>query len=287
MIPTYHLAPNFSLAPPNKGGELGLGMIYQNLKSLGSERPLNSECHIFISDRDLYCDHKKGFTSTRSQIEKGEYGIWAKFAAKAGIGGELNWRTERTASDTYNFKGFDTIYFNPTRDYLHKSMNQPDVQDFVIGSGYKPVYMITGLKIARSPAVKTEASRKRELKGTLGLDQPGGIQGYEVGPKLSNSKNTDDSISFEESDDFIIGFRVRRLYYKRWCFWKPAELVNGPYVKGAQMLGANSDTIGQEGEEVADEEITGTDNEMAGMILKIEYINGDEISWAILPMAAY
>ena len=281
MIPTYHLAPNFSLGPPDKGGELGLGMICEDLKSLGSERPLNTDCHLHINDRDLYCHHKEGFSSTRAQMEKGEYGLWAKFAAQAGIGGELSWATERTANDTYNFKSIDTIYFNPTRDYLHKSMNQPDMQDFVVGSGYKPVYMITGLKIARSPAVKMKTSRKRILKGEIGLDQPGGIQGLEIGPRFSHSKETHEDISFDESDDFIIGFRVRRLYYKRWCFWKPAELVDVVYVKGATMLGADKDN-GQAGEEVIGEEITESDNEMAGMMLKIESDDvGDETAWVV------
>jgi hypothetical protein len=283
MIPTYHLAPNFSLGPPEKGGELELGMICEDLKSLGSERPLNTECHLPINDRDLYCDHKKGFTSTKEEMENGDYGIWAKFAAQTGIGGELSLATERETNVTYNFKGIDTVYFNPTRDYVHKSMNQPDVHDFIVGSGYKPVYMITGLKIARSPTVKLKTGRKWTSTVSVALDQPFGISGVKVGPKLRRAKETHDETSFEESDDFIIGFRVRRLYYKRWRFRKPSELIDEAYFKGATMLGNDKDH-GQTGEEVVDEDIAVLDDEMEGTILKFDYDDDDdrsEIAWVV------
>lgn len=78
--------------------------------------------------------------------------------------------------------------------------------------------MVTGLKIAGSPAVKMKTGRKRELKVDLGMKQPGGIQELEVGPRIKTTVDTQDEISFDESDDFIIGIQVKRLYYKRWCF---------------------------------------------------------------------
>ncbi|CZR58462.1 uncharacterized protein PAC_08354 [Phialocephala subalpina] len=281
MVPTYHLSPSFSLGPPDRGGELDLGIIIDNLKSLGSERPLNIDCHLRIDDRELYCDHKKGFTSTRAQMERGEYGIWAKFAAQAGIGGELSWTTERTANDTYQFKAFDTIYFNPTRDYLHRSMNLPDVNDFVVGSGYKPVYMITGLKIARGPAVKLKRGKSRKLKVDLGLNEPGGLTGFSVGPRFHNSEENEEEMSIEESEDFIIGIRVKRLYYKRWCFWKPAQLVGEVYNKGATMLDSDEGGI-QTGEEVIDEDIIESDGEMAGMTVKMESEDGtNQVTWIV------
>jgi hypothetical protein len=206
--------------PPDRGAELELGILIKDLKSLGTERPLNLKSHLPINDRDLYCDYKKGFTSTRERMENGEHGIWAKFAAQSGIGGELSWTTERTANDTYNFKGFDTIYFE--QDYLHRSMNHPDVKDFVVGFGYRPIYMVYGLKIARSPVVKMKTGRKRELKVDLGLNQPGGIQGLEVGPRIKTTVDIQDEMSFDESDDFIIGIQVKRLYYKR-CYFLEAS----------------------------------------------------------------
>ncbi|KAF8859774.1 hypothetical protein BDZ45DRAFT_673106 [Acephala macrosclerotiorum] len=281
MFPTYHLSPNFSLGPPDRGGELDLGMIIDDLKSLGSERPLNIDCHLSIDVRELYCDHKKGFTSSRAQMERGEYGIWAKFAAQAGIGGELSWATERTANDTYQFKALDTIYFNPTRDYLHRSINLPDVNDYVVGSGYKPVYMITGLKIARGPAVQLKIGRSRKLKMDLGLKEPGGLTGLSVGPTFHNAEENQDELLIEESEDFIIGFRVKRLYYKRWCFWKPANLVGDVYNKGATMLDSDGHGV-QTGEEVIDEDIAESDDEMTDMIVKMEFNDGtNQVTWIV------
>ena len=88
-------------------------------------------------------------------------------------------------------------------------------------------------------------------------------------------------MSFDESDDFIIGIQVKRLYYKRWCFWKLAELVSKTYVRGATMLDSDEDDD-QTGDEVAEEDITETDPEMTGMTLKAEHdVAKDEISWVI------
>jgi hypothetical protein len=97
---------------------------------------------------------------------------------------------------------------------MEESMNQKDVKDYVIGTGYDPVYMVTGLKTARGPSVKMTKSKKGTVTAELGLQQPGGLP-LELGPKFNTLKEIRTFMGFEDSTDFIIGIRARKLVYKR------------------------------------------------------------------------
>jgi hypothetical protein len=136
---------------------LHLGTIIENLTSV---EPLNEDCRLDIPQAGLYCDHKEGFSATRSNMKKGDYGVWAKFVGIEGLGGELGWVTEGSDEDTYSFKGIDTIYFNPKQEYLRNSMNEDDVQEYMKGRQYEPVFIITGLKIARGPTFSSTKFKK-------------------------------------------------------------------------------------------------------------------------------
>lgn len=74
------------------------------------------------------------------------------------------------------------------------------------------------------------------------MNLPGGNQGFEAGPRIENSKESHNVVSFEEPDDFIIGIRVKILYYKRWfIFSKPKDLMDETYLKGATMHGEENE----------------------------------------------
>jgi hypothetical protein len=122
---------------------------------------------------------------------------------------------ERNAEDTYRFEKLKEISFTTTKEYMTQSMNAPAVKQIVEGGGWDPVYMITGLKIARVPSVSLQKGKKVAAKDDLGLSQPGGIQGLEIGPNFEYANEPSVSMALEKSDDFIYGIRVKRLYFKR------------------------------------------------------------------------
>src|SRR2546421_9410426 len=65
--------PNFSIGPaPN--GPIELGSVINNLQNI---EVINDECRSDIPQAKIYCYHKRGFTTTRSKMHKGEYGAWA------------------------------------------------------------------------------------------------------------------------------------------------------------------------------------------------------------------
>ncbi len=249
QIPKYHIAPNFSIPPAEGGGILELGSIIANIAD--ADEPVNADCHVRIPISKLFCSHQTGFSATRSSMMSGEYGIWAKSVGVEGVGGELSWAPQQSAEDVYRFRGIDTIYFNPSQEYVEESMSKDDVKDHMVGSGYRPVYMVTGLKTARGPSVRMSQSKMRTNTVKLGLWAPGGLP-IELGPKFSTSKEKKQEMGFEDATDFIIGIRVKKLMYKKhWLTRTRGELVWKQHNKGATM--ADSDAVADNGlDEVID-----------------------------------
>ena len=120
-------------------------------------------------------------------------------------------------------------------------MKQRDVAEWVEGADFAPVYIITGLKIARCPSVSLKRSKQRDFVGQLGAQQPGGLP-LEFGPKVKVS-TTEPEVeeAWEGSDDFVVGLRVNKLVYKRaWLSRnKRGELETLEYVKGATLVDAS------------------------------------------------
>lgn len=234
FIAKYHIAPNFSISPLEAGGTLELGSIISSVAS-ADEPPINLDCHIRIPHIEMFCNHQKGFTTTKSRMVSGEYGVWAK--AVGTVGGELSQALERSAEDVYNFRGIDTIYFKPSQKYMEDSMNKDDVSEYTRGSKNKSIYMVTGLKTARGPSVMLCKSGSSKAKIQIGLQQPAGLP-IEVGPKFKYSKETIQEMGFEDSTDFIIGIRVMKLMFKKhWLLRSPdRHLLFKEHYKGATMV---------------------------------------------------
>lgn len=266
MVPTYYLLSSFSIAPPPIG-PLDLGTIITDLTTL---EPINSDCHIQIPPKSIFSDHKRGFTTTRSRLTKGEYGIWAQLWGTQGVGGELSLSHEQSGEDSFRIERLDTLFFYPTQEYVTQSMLMPDVKEYIAGTGYRAVYMVTGVKIARGAAGEIRRGRRWEGRADVGLSQPAGIQ-VEVGPKVGRTKENEVSEGFEESDDFVIGIQVKRLYYKKhFLTRKPGGLVVMPFYKGATMHSDEAQAKGSDSE-ILEQEIEESDEEMVGMIRSTEY----------------
>ncbi|KAH8600193.1 hypothetical protein B0O99DRAFT_464589, partial [Bisporella sp. PMI_857] len=207
----YHSPPNHSINPLDKKGILQLGSIIVDIDS--AEEPLTEECHVSIPPtKNIQRSQQRGFTARMSSMRRGDFGVWAKLVGTDGIGGELSYAPERSGEDIYHFRAVDTEYFSPSKDYLRNSM-EADVVDMYVTEHKVPVYMVTGLKTARGPSVWMATGKSDEAKLELGLQQPGGVP-IELGPKLDVSREARREMGFEDSDDFIVGIRVKKLVYK-------------------------------------------------------------------------
>jgi hypothetical protein len=259
QTPKYHLAPNFSIPPVEAGGVLTLGSLIPNIAT--ADDPINVDCHVHIPTCKLFCSHQTGFSATRARMSSGEYGIWAKFVDIGGVGsggGELSWAPEKSAEDVFHFRAIDTVYFNPSQEYLEESMGKDDVKEYMEGSGSRAVYMVTGLKTARGASLKTHKTAKRTAAAELGLKDLGGLSAG-VGSKLAASKEVRQGMGFEDSTDFIVGIRVKKLMYKKhWLTWR----ATGPLVAKEHNNGATM--VGNDTAKKSYDEVVGLDDDLEG-----------------------
>ncbi|KAI0198196.1 hypothetical protein F4808DRAFT_266323 [Astrocystis sublimbata] len=251
LVPKYHRAPNFSINPPDAGGLLELGSLIIDIAN-ADEPPINEECRLPIPHNQLFCSHQEGFEATRSRLRSGEYGVVAKLMGLGGVGGEVSGKHGKSDMDVLSVRKLDTIYFAPSPEYLRESMAMGDVKEYIEGTGYEPVYLVTGLKIARGPRAKAAKSKERGAVLEVGVHPLVGVP-FEVGPKVSMARETRDEVAFQSSTDFIAGIRVRKLVYKKhWLLRRPGGLTSNEFNKGATMV--DDEYVGRagDGEEVLD-----------------------------------
>lgn len=279
-IPKYHRAPNFSIPPPDNGGYLHLGSIIKSIAHADGE-PINVDYLVPIPESKIHHRRDNGFTDTRSNMIGNSCGIAARLVALEGLGSELSWTSQRSGKDVYNFEALDTFDFNPNQQYLEDSMNQQDVNNYIVRNKYPSVYMVTGLKIARRPSVRMSKSKKMEFTFEAGIHQPGGLP-IELGPRLNASRELMIEQGFEESDDFILGIRVKKLVYKRHWFTRMTEgLVDKEYNHGATMFDADKgDSSREEVLDLDDEYDVDTD---AQIEVQVEESNGEPVQelWVV------
>lgn len=138
MVKTYILSPNWTTAPP-PDGPIQLGHILDDLTEFV---PLNRRSVPEIPDDDRNpVDTKSGFTTSRSELLSGDVGIFARAFGLVGIGAGAGVFYERGMSDVLTCKTLDTMTFDPTPEYIAKSVLVPEVSRYIKLRRYKdPVY---------------------------------------------------------------------------------------------------------------------------------------------------
>ncbi|KAI9684272.1 MAG: hypothetical protein M1822_005745 [Bathelium mastoideum] len=231
--PTYHVSPHFNITAT--GGPLQLGIVVQDLFELV---PLNRKevDRIPIPDEEIYRPSiQTGFHATRSQLLSGQFGVWAKVLGLNGIGGNVSGRGEHSNNETFQCDSVVTTYFDPTDEWVAKCLAVKSVDDYIVGSGYKKeVYLITGLKVAKNLSFDNEVVRKPKAEGKVEASAPQVPLG--VGVEGNATKEKSQTLGFQ-SDDIVVGFRVRKYRYKKKSLSSKERKLEGvPFVKGAEML---------------------------------------------------
>ncbi|OIW25727.1 hypothetical protein CONLIGDRAFT_708492 [Coniochaeta ligniaria NRRL 30616] len=256
VVLKYHSPPNYSINPPDKGGFLKLGSILKSIDT--ADEPLNHDCHVPIPQNTKQTHTQRGFTARQSAMTRGDYGVWAKLFGVEAAGGQVSWAHGRSGEDVFHFREVYTEYFIASREYARESMGRDEV-DFYVNEAEKPVYLVTGLKTARGPSVWSAEGKSDEVKFELGLHQPGGIP-VELGPKLDSSRERRREMGFEDSDDFVVGIRVKELVYRKHRLKrKRGELSVEEFNTGAVLAGDDDEDEEADGDELVGFEDDGVD----------------------------
>ncbi|PMD35139.1 hypothetical protein L207DRAFT_637536 [Hyaloscypha variabilis F] len=225
QVKKYFLVPDLSIpAPPNS--PLALGRVIHD--KLNPVRCLNKNDSIAIPPDDVYKDKKTEWSHEAENQSSGRHSIWSRY-----IYGLFGWSTGATFDDSiisdYVFEVLETTFFEPSDDYIKDVMWTPSLESFLEASRFnKPVYMITGLKVARGVRAKSRKvsgiEGRATASATLGvvLGAQGNVEGETAGRLRQITAD-----SFEGSTDIVIAYRLRKITCSRTMEVKHEEETSG------------------------------------------------------------
>ncbi|KAK5633835.1 hypothetical protein RRF57_009549 [Xylaria bambusicola] len=213
---TYFLAADLSLPPD---GPLRLGSILS--RPSDSLSILNRDDYVPVPDQDVSSVINTDFRIISRSTDSG-MGLWTKFLQVHGLARVDNSTIVKT---DFSCKELETLSFLPKDNYIRKAVDSEPVQKYLRGGLFRrPVYLVTGLKIARGVRQEVSRSKHTDIRGRVVVDignvTPLGVPiGTEVSvaglEALSESK-TGQRILLGGSSDFIFAFRVRKIKFRQW-----------------------------------------------------------------------
>jgi hypothetical protein len=164
-----------------------------------------------------------------SQLMITEFGVWAKIFGVNGL--KLGWLSKRSGDETLIVRELKTRYFNPTPQYMADVLASPTVAAHIkVTRKKKPIYVITGIKWVEGVSVSKTKEKATNVSGEGSGTDPHSLT--QVGGKASFTSEDKTAASFKESTDFIVGFRVRKIFWKRGGGMETSDKVAGSVLDG-------------------------------------------------------
>lgn len=222
--PTYIPSPNWDI--PVNSDMVVLGRLIKDPKNPQSKVPKSSADP--IPPPKIYEGEKTDWQTTLERVRSGSIGLWAKCLQF--IGGQLSFSQLKSSMEDHKFTNLETKYFLPDDDYLAQALEDAGVQAYLqVHNWRKPVYLITGIKIARGASVSTESSTERSAQAEVKVDATSVGVPVEAGPEASWESKKKRGISYGGSTDYIFAYQLTRMKPKKGG----KESSNESYVKGA------------------------------------------------------
>lgn len=283
---TYFLAPTRDTPP---AAAIQLGHLITD-PAWPEENILNPSILPIPSTMGPYTTTKHDVSSSTSISHDTSPGIFTEFLQSiAGLGVDLDGHYKREHESALDMAAMETTYFSPTVEYVREAVQAEEVRAFLRKKHWlvlkRPVYMITGLKIARGAKAATKMLRETGVHAQVSVDLSavtGGVP-ISVGPKLGHDRERGEQMNWNAGDDFIFAYRLRKIVLKKGVEVKSEMLVKGALYnldEGTETL-----DVGAMEEENLDieeqDEYDGMDDD--GVKVKIMVDDGDEVGCALLP----
>ncbi|RSM01784.1 hypothetical protein CEP52_008326 [Fusarium oligoseptatum] len=256
MAKTYFLAPNFSTAPPPKG-PIHLGSILRNL----TEFKCINRTPMTIPKAQLYpVDIKTEYEVSLRDLHSADFGIAAKVLGLVGLGARASVERTKGSNNVLSCQYLETTTFDVTDSYINDSMKDSRVKAFLRSNKKSvPIYMVTGLKIARGGSLTSSTSRTVALEADAGV-VPHGTP-LEVGVRAGYASSAEEGEKWGALTDFIAAFQVVKIWQDR-----KGEVKYQAHNEMAVMQSGTSSTHEPEYTILWDDELTLEEiNKMFGM----------------------
>lgn len=207
---TYLLVRDCTTAPDTR---IRVGHIISDRANATST--LNADSYVPLSSAVVDKFTQTGFHATRSQLRSSNFGLWAKILenASASIGADGSHNTE----DIFTIEKLETesmwLGRKEAKEYIRNVPNDEAVKEFLDGCRYKkPVYLISGVKIARGAKTISEVDN-RDKSGSASASLDGAPIGVpaSIGAKLEGKSVRIGETKIGGGDDFVFAYQLRKL----------------------------------------------------------------------------
>lgn len=250
LVKTYLLAPNFTFRPD---GPIALGNIIAD--PFAPHRVLTApDASKFAPAIETAVEHD--YAIHRNAKHGVSLSIWAQFleTVKGSVGTDYS----KSTSTEYTMSALKTRYFRtePTEEEISARINVSKIRNVMrFGSvRSKPVYMVTGIKVAEGFAASTE--RGTQKGGKLGASAPV-VEGISAGADVELTNEHGERDSFRAGDDVVFAYQLLEIGLKGW---KEKTLEVKEFQSKAAFLGDESE------EEESDVEVEASAATAAGLL---------------------
>lgn len=206
--PTYLLAPNWTFRP---GGRIALGNII--VDPFRPHRPLTKPDGVKRLETETVTE--KNWQLSLETARRVNISIWAIFLENIHL--KIGGSSERVKNGYFTMESLDTVFLkeDPTDEEIVQRCNQPQVREYMRLDSVlcKPIYMVTGLKIAKGFALK---SQKSSAAGFIAEGSGEAAPNMSLGGSFESSKQTSVSDQFETENDIIFAYQLLKIKPKGW-----------------------------------------------------------------------
>ncbi|RSL66888.1 hypothetical protein CEP51_012728 [Fusarium floridanum] len=203
--PTYFLSPNWNFPP---GGRIAIGNIIRN--------PLKP--HLFLT--------KGGGQPTTSSLERRwrlsletattkSLTLWGTFLEKIRLGTTA--QQDRIKNGKFTMESLETIYLSedPSPEEIKARCNDPLVREYMRLDSLlcSPVYMVTGIKVAKRFKLEGEKSSSTSFEFEGGGEVS---QEASIGINAAATKRERIADEFESDGDIVFAYQLMKITPKGW-----------------------------------------------------------------------
>lgn len=213
---TYILAPNFRIKPSS--GAIALGSIIAD--PLRAHRALTT-----VEDDRLAKDYPRiaKFSEHECNITRSDSGelsmaVWAQLIQM--ISAKVSGSRGTSHESNYSMDTLETTYFitDPNLEEIESRVNAPRIKA-IVNPGWrpsqrKPVYMVTGVMVAKGFAANRQRNRQHSGEVEAGGNVP--TAEVEVGINAARSHNVSDSESWKAGEDIVFAYQLLKIEVKGW-----------------------------------------------------------------------
>ncbi|KAI3535256.1 hypothetical protein CABS01_14244 [Colletotrichum abscissum] len=224
---TYMLAPNWNFRP---GGPIKIGNIIFDPFRPDKSEPEGASSYEYVTETANQKNYKKTVDTTTSL----DLSIWLTFLANIKATFGANHR--HVTHNEYTMDSLQTTYLlhDPLRKEIQERCNDPDIKrhmklDSLVS---KPVYMITGLRIAKG--FRLQQSEDLSKSAQVGIGVPVSPD-MGAGGDLSVSTSKKGSEGFESVEDIIYSYQLSKIHRKG--LWDTTVVVDRYFPKALKGPG--------------------------------------------------